>query len=123
MPRVVHFEVPLSDPEKMAEFYRSVFAWDITKWDGPRDYWLATTGPEEEPGINGAFARKRDMIADGVILTVQVDSVEDTVRSITDAGGSRVTPRIAIPGIGYFSYCRDPEGNVIGIMENDPGAA
>jgi len=38
------------------------------------------------------------------------------------AGGSRLTPRSEVPGIGYFSYCKDPEGNVIGIMEPDQSA-
>jgi predicted enzyme related to lactoylglutathione lyase len=122
MPRVIHFEIPVRDPEKVSEFYRKVFAWDITKWEGPMDYWLVTTGPDKEPGINGAFARKKDMIAEGVVLTVQVDSLEDTIRDLVSAGGSRLTPRSAVPGIGYFSYCKDPEGNVIGMMESDPSA-
>jgi len=62
------------------------------------------------------------MITEGVILTVQVDSLEETIRDVVNAGGSRLTPRSAVPGIGYFSYCKDPEGNVIGIMEPDPSA-
>ncbi len=122
MPRVIHFEIPVRDPEKVSEFYRKVFSWDITKWEGPMEYWLVTTGPDEEHGINGAFARKKDMIAEGVVLTVQVDSLEDTIRDLVNAGGSRLTPRSAVPGIGYFSYCKDPEGNVIGMMESDPSA-
>ena len=28
-----------------------------------------------------------------------------------------------VPGQGYFAYCKDTEGNVFGIFENDPTAA
>lgn len=31
-------------------------------------------------------------------------------------------PKTAIPGIGYHAYCQDTEGNVFGIMEEDPSA-
>ena len=33
------------------------------------------------------------------------------------AGGSTVTPRTAIPGMGAFAYFKDPEGNVVGLWE------
>jgi predicted enzyme related to lactoylglutathione lyase len=29
----------------------------------------------------------------------------------------------AIPGIGWFTYCRDTEGNVFGIMQPDQAAS
>jgi len=54
MTRVVHFEIHADDPERAAAFYRSVFGWEIRKWDGPFDYWLVMTGPREEMGIDGA---------------------------------------------------------------------
>ena len=50
MPRVIHFEIPTDDPERAAKFYRNVFGWEIQKWDGPVEYWLVTTGDEDQPG-------------------------------------------------------------------------
>jgi hypothetical protein len=47
MPRVVHFELPVDEPERAAHFYRSVFGWQINKWEGPEDYWLIKTGEQE----------------------------------------------------------------------------
>jgi len=58
MPRVVHFEFYVDDPERAVKFYQEVFGWKITKWEGPVDYWLVTTGEEGEPGIDGAIARR-----------------------------------------------------------------
>ena len=35
---------------------------------------------------------------------------------------SFVVPKHAIPGVGYQAHFRDPEGYVIGVIENDPSA-
>lgn len=59
MPRVVHFEVHADDPERAANFYSGVFGWELAKWEGPQDYWLITTGPDDEPGINGGWCNVR----------------------------------------------------------------
>jgi len=122
MSRVVHFEIPADNPERIAEFYNKVLGWDIQKWEGPVDYWLISTGKDSEPGIHGGIARKKDRPASGVLVTAQVDSVDDSLKKIVNDGGSIVVPKRAIPGVGYQAHFRDPEGNVIGIMENDPSA-
>ena len=122
MSRVVHFEIPADDPELVAGFYKKVLSWDIQKWDGPMDYWLISTGMDSEPGIHGGIARKKDRPESGVLVTAQVDSVDECLKKIVNAGGSIVIPKRAIMGVGYQAHFRDPEGNVIGIMENDPSA-
>lgn len=38
MPRVVHFESSVKEPGKVVEFYKNVFGWKITKWEGPAEY-------------------------------------------------------------------------------------
>ena len=122
MSRVVHFEIPADNPERIAEFYNKVLGWDIQKWEGPVDYWLISTGKDSEPGIHGGIARKKDRPASGVLVTAQVDSVDDCLKKIVNDRESIVVPKRAIPGVGYQAHFRDPEGNVIGIMENDPSA-
>lgn len=119
MPRVVHFEFGASDLERAAAFYKIVFGWEIHKWDGPVDYWLVTTGPEDKPGINGGLMNRRFQNA---VNTVEVDALDATVGKIVDAGGEVVQPKTAVPGIGYMAYCRDTEGNIFGLMQPDAKA-
>ena len=121
MPRVIHFEFPVDDPDRAVDFYKNVFGWEINKWDGPEDYWMITSGSEEEPGIDGALMRRQNP-GQGPINTVGVPSVDDFVSKITENGGEVVMPKMAIPTIGYIAYCRDTEGNVFGIMESDMSA-
>ena len=122
MSRVVHFEITADDPERAVQFYTQVFGWQVHKWDGPQDYWLATTGATDAPGIDGAIMR-RDPGMPEVVNTLDVTSVDDAVAKIAAHGGSVVAPKMAIPGIGYFAYCKDTEGNTFGVMQSDPAAA
>ena len=41
---------------------------------------------------------------------------------VRSAGGKTLSDRTTVPGVGYFCYCLDTEGNVFGIMQNDPSA-
>jgi predicted enzyme related to lactoylglutathione lyase len=117
MPRVIHFEITVDDPERAIEFYKKVFGWDINKW-GPIDYWLIKTGEDKEPGINGAIMPKETSYM-GTINTISVNSVDVFIEKIKSNGGKIIREKTVIPGIGYFAYCQDTEGNVFGIMQED----
>ena len=121
MSRVIHFEIPADNPERAVRFYEKVFGWKIEKWAGPVDYWLVATGEDKEPGINGAITDKSDFVS-VTTNTVAVVSYEDAVKKIVEAGGKVLAPKMAVPGVGYMTYCKDTEGNVFGIMQNDPNA-
>ena len=122
MDRVIHFELTADDPERAVQLYEKVFGWKIQKWDGPQDYWLAATGDPGSPGIDGAIMR-RDPNMHSVINTIGVRSLDDSLAKVTAGGGTLVAPRMTIPGVGYFAYCQDTEGNTFGLMQNDPAAA
>ncbi len=118
MPRVVHFEIGVKNPERAVEFYKEVFGWDIHKWDGPQPYWLTSTG-KEGPGIHGAIMFSMSGQPETVI-SIDVPSVDDFLQKVTAAGGKAVTEKMPIPGVGYFAYCQDNEGHRFGIIQADP---
>ena len=119
MKRVVHFDISADDPERAVKFYTDVFDWSIQKWSGPIEYWLVTTGPEGEPGINGGIARRK-MPSETTTNTIDVDSVDAFLEKITAAGGKIIAPKMLIPGVGFFAVCLDTEGNPFGLMEENP---
>lgn len=121
MARVVHFEIGADDPEKIVNFYRSVFGWTIEKWDGPMEYWFVMTGDPSEPGIDGGIGRRTESW-DKIVNTISVESVEEYVKKIESLGGTIIRPKSAIPGVGYLAYCMDPDGNPFGIMQDDQSA-
>jgi predicted enzyme related to lactoylglutathione lyase len=120
MGRVIHFELPIDDPERAVDFYQKAFGWKIEKWSGNEDYWLVATGENDEPGINGALTRRGTLKA--TTNTVAVESIEDAAARIAAAGGQVLGPKHAIPFVGYHQYCVDSEGNVFGILKEDGSA-
>jgi predicted enzyme related to lactoylglutathione lyase len=121
MPRVIHFEIPADDPARAVKFYEAVFGWKVEKWDGPADYWLAMTGEEGQPGINGAITGRGEPTT-VVVNTMDVASVDDSIAQVVANGGSVLMPKMPVPGVGYLAYGRDTEGNAFGMMQNDPDA-
>ena len=121
MARVIHFELAADDPERAVKFYEGVFGWQIKKWDGPQDYWLATTGAKDTPGIDGAIMR-RDPGMPAVVNTIDVAALDEMIAAVKANGGTVVAPKMTVPHVGYMAYCQDTEGNTFGMMQNDPAA-
>jgi predicted enzyme related to lactoylglutathione lyase len=121
MPRPVHFEIHSADPDAAAKFYSTIFGWKIFKWDGPVEYWVVQTG--EGPGIDGGILRRQgDAPAAGAavnayVCTIGVDSLDETLASITGNGGEIVVAKHEIPGIGTLAYFKDPDGNIFGALQ------
>jgi predicted enzyme related to lactoylglutathione lyase len=124
MPRVAHFEIYADDPERAVKFYTGVFGWQVKKWEGPMDYWLVMTG-KDEPGIDGGIVKRQQPRTgkDGLIAylcTVGVDSVDTFLEKVTAQGGTVVQPKTPVPGVGWLARCMDTEGNIFGLMQDDP---
>lgn len=127
MPRVVHFEIQGSDPEALVRFYVALFGWKISRW-GEAPYWLVDTGDTAQPGINGGLLPRRGSPpADGqavnaFVCTVEVPSVDDYFAKAQQLGGKAALPKMPIPSVGWLAYVKDPDGNILGLMQPDPGA-
>lgn len=113
--RVVHFEIPVEDPERAVRFYSNAFGWQIEKWSGPQDYWLVSTG-EGEPGINGGIMRRTSPL-DRVVNTVNVDDIDSATARVQQLGAQLVGEKLTIPDIGFLQYAQDPDGNIFGMMQ------
>ncbi|HTO73888.1 MAG TPA: hypothetical protein VMJ30_08710 [Gemmatimonadales bacterium] len=127
MSRVVHFEVHAADSARAIAFYSTIFGWQFTRWEGPMEYWLIKTGPTSEPGIDGAMLKRRGPI-DGTaviayVCTIEVKSVDESMKQILAHGGQLALAKMPVPGIGWLAYAKDTEGNIFGIMQPDPTAA
>ena len=56
------------------------------------------------------------------VNTIDVPSVDEFIKKVEASGGTIIRPKMAVPGVGYMAYFKDPEGNIFGLMENDESA-
>jgi predicted enzyme related to lactoylglutathione lyase len=132
MSRVVHFEIQADDIDRAQTFYAAVFPeWEWQDWSAVTGspYWGVITGPEGEPGINGALqlragaAPEAGSAANAFVATIQVDDFDTTAARVLDAGGSVALPKMALTGMAWQGYFLDTEGNTFGLHQTDPDAA
>lgn len=126
---VVHFEIPADDPDKLSSFYTSLFGWQINKMpmEGG-DYWITQTVPTDEKGmptelggINGGIF-KRQAPEQRPINYVNVESVDAYLTKAKSLGASVTLEKMPIPGMGYFAQIVDPQGNALGLFQEDQSA-
>src|SRR5262245_52621286 len=121
MHRIVHFEFHSTDPTRDMKFFGDVFGWKFEKFGGSSEdmpYYLTTTGPQGEMGINGGIMKSPDG-KPRTINTLQVENVDKSAEKVTAHGGQIIMPKMPIPGVGYVIYCTDPGGQMFGIFQMD----
>lgn len=134
MSRVVHFEIHATEPESLIRFYQSLFGWNFQAWGPPGTYWMIQTAPhadagQQPPGIDGGLVARRGGAApegqgvNAFVCTVGVTDVAAMMTQALDLGGTVAMPRMPVPGVGWLGYVKDPDGNILGLMQNDPSAA
>ena len=130
MSRVIHFEIQAEDVQRAVGFYTAVFNWRVEDWSeyAGSPYFGVTTGPEDQPGINGAIMRRPGAnppvggpVA-GAVLTVGTDDFDATAARIAEAGGTVALEKQALPGMAWQGYFHDTENNVFGVHQPDPDA-
>jgi len=132
MKAIVHFEIQADDIERATKFYTEIFDWRIERY-GEMEYWGIYTGRSTDPegeslGINGGLlprnAPKPDpgMSPNAYVCTIVVEDIDVMMKKVEKAGGTQQTPKTAIAGMMWMSYYKDTEGNIFGLMQNDPDA-
>ena len=115
---IVHVEFHVKEPKKVEKFYSSLFGWKFNPVPG-MDYSLfeAPSGP---PG--GVGGLQPGNWEEGIINYILVNSVDDHVKRIEKAGGKVLTPKMEVPGQGWFALFQDPAGTKMALWQQNPAA-
>ena len=129
MNRPIHFELNSPDPQRAQAFFEQVFGWQFREWSSDPPYWIVTTNehdaggePIDAAGINGGMIQSRDDQAQ-TVNTIDVHSIDETLRDVESAGGTVVKSKMPIAGLGYLAFCKDPTGIIFGVVEMDARVA
>jgi len=120
MSKVVHFEIPAENPEQSMKFYKEAFGWQFNKM-GDAPYWIATTGDEKSPGINGAIM-KRNHPQQPLTNHIYVPDLDSAIKKVESLGGRIVVPKTVVPGVGAYAFFTDPDNVILGLWHQDEKA-
>ena len=115
MATIVHFELPSADTDRAKAFWSGVFGWKFGGMTEPFVY-LMTEG--EQP-VGAIF--QSDEAGSGLIVYMATDDIDATIAKVRDAGGS-ADDKQPIPHIGWFTSCKDTEGNAFSLFQSDESA-
>jgi predicted enzyme related to lactoylglutathione lyase len=106
-----YLQVPARDVGQSATFYAKIFGWHVEQ---PHPSF-------EAPGLIGQWVTDRPAAPDaGLLVWIQVDSIDDTLELVRTNGGEVVEPPSADGDERWLGTIRDPAGNVLGIVQNRP---
>jgi predicted enzyme related to lactoylglutathione lyase len=69
---------------------------------GDEYYWMAMTGDEKLPGINGVIMKKQDP-GQPIVNSIDVSDINAYILKIEKAGGLIVVPKMPIPTVGWLA--------------------
>src|SRR5262245_6412488 len=84
--KICYLEIPATDIQTSADFYRKVFGWQTrTRGDG------ATAFDDAVGQVSGTWVLGREPMTEvGLLIYVMVDSVASTIEAVVANGGSIV---------------------------------
>ena len=111
---VVHIEIAAKDPKATGQFYAQAFGWETTT-DPNFDYVMF----DDKPGPGGGFPKvDNEMYKPGdVVVYIDSDDIDASLKQIVALGGKALSPKTEIPGMGWFAFFADPNGNRLALFQ------
>ena len=110
--KICYIEFPATDISRSAEFYKTVFGWNIRKrGDG------ALAFDDGVGQVSGTWVLKRPPSGTpGLLIYIMVDSVAATIE-LVKANGCEIVQPLGADAPEITARFRDPGGNVIGLYQ------
>ena len=110
--KICYIEIPATDIQRSAEFYKKVFGWQIRQRGDGNTAFDDTTGE-----VSGTWILGRPVATEpGLLIYIMVDSVAKTVDAVIANGGEIAQP-LGVDAPEITARFRDPGGNVIGLYQ------
>jgi len=110
--KICYLEIPAIDIARSADFYKTVFGWNIRKRGDGSISFDDATGEVSRTWVLG----RPPANSSGLLVYVMVDNVAATLEVIVGSGGEIVQP-IGADAPEITARFSDPAGNVIGLYQ------
>ena len=111
---ICHVEWSSTDLNRSKTFYGGLFDWKFEQWN---ETYALFSAPD---GAGGGIS-KVDRVAptDATVVYIMVDEIAPYLGRAAELGGGVAVPKTEIPNMGWFAHLKDPDGNVVGIYQNN----
>jgi uncharacterized protein len=113
--KLVHFELPAQDTNRAKTFWSGVFGWEFGESAVPGiEYYMVRTGEDQ----GGAVMSSDTPPSGNPIVYFDTDDIDASIAKVRELGGS-ADDKMPIPGVGWFTHCKDTEGNEFSLFQSD----
>ena len=109
--KICYVEIPATDINSSAAFYKEVFGWN-TRYRGDG----ATAFDDTVRAVSGTWVKGREATGVGILIYIMVDNVAATLDSVIANGGKLVQP-VGMDAPEITARFSDPAGNILGLYQ------
>jgi uncharacterized protein len=114
---IVHIEFPAKNVDRVAGFWKGLFGWEFGSSVMPDfDYRMAQLSDTA-----GAAIMQADETGNANYY-YSTDDIESSIAKVKELGGE-AAGKMPVPTHGWFSACKDTEGNAFYLWQSDSNAA
>jgi predicted enzyme related to lactoylglutathione lyase len=110
--KICYLEMPATDIEQSANFYRLVFGWNIRKRGDGATAFDDTVGEVSGSWVTG----RKPMTVVGLLFYIMVNDINVTIEKLIANGGIIVQP-VGADAPEITARFQDPAGNIIGLYQ------
>ncbi len=113
----VHVELNTAEPEKVKAFYSKLFQWQFEEMANPSVPDDAYTLVKVGEGTGGGIMKQIPGGPSGWLAYVAVEDIHASTEKAKSLGAQVMKGVTEVPGMGWFSFIRDPGGAVLGLWQ------
>ncbi len=114
---MVHYELSAADADRAQQFWGGLFGWEFQGSGMPgMDYRMAQIND-----TSGVAIMQSDASPGHPNVYLATDDIDASVGKVRSLGG-QADDKAPVPGHGWFSACKDTEGNAFHLWQGDASA-
>ena len=115
--KLVHVEINAADSDRAQGFWSGIFGWEVGPPMSPEmDYRMFRTAEDQGGAIVGTDEKGP------LRVYFDTEDIDGTIAKVRELGGD-AGDKTAVPTHGWFSACKDSEGNAFHLWQGDASAA
>lgn len=112
---IIHIEMAAKDHSALGKWYARQFGWKTQEWP-EMDYTTAMFSDHNGSGA-GFCAESPERPQGTVLCYIHTEDIDKSAAAIARDGGTLISGKMQVPGVGAMRWFKDPAGNPMALLE------